>query len=101
MLLEDAFVLGDRDALGALFEAEAVLARSDELSLAHGRRDVVRAVSTMWERRELFLAAPDRVLQARDTALIANPCATSVARRRRDGMWRYALMRRQPKRGAR
>ena len=51
----------------------------------------------MWEREERFLGAPELVLQAGNTALITNPCATSVARRTRDGVWRYALMRIQPK----
>jgi len=96
MLLEDAFVLHDRRALVGLFEARAVLATRDKIPVARDRLDVVRALSMMWGREELFLAAPEQVLQAHSTALIANPCATSVARRARDGVWRYALMRTQP-----
>jgi len=56
----------------------------------------------MWAREQLYLAAPLRVLQVRDTALIAGEFATSVARRSSDGAWRYAIAllraQQQPKR---
>jgi hypothetical protein len=58
----------------------------------------VEATTVGWAREELYLAAPLRVLQTRNTALIAGACAISVARRSCDAAWRYtiALLQSQP-----
>jgi hypothetical protein len=90
-LLEDAFVMHDRSALGSLFEPEAVLASGDRGPPARGRVHIVQAAGAMWAREEHYLADPLRVLQARRIALIAGRHATSVARRSGDGGWRYTI----------
>lgn len=89
-LLEDAFVMHDRTALAELFRKRAVLS-GGTIAPACGRLEIVRAAEAIWAREQLYLAAPLRVLQTRDTALIAGPSATSVARRSSDGAWRYAI----------
>jgi hypothetical protein len=98
LLLEDAFVMRDRDAIGRLFESGAVLSGASGCSLARGRGSIVHATAAMWARDEVYLATPARVLQAGATALIAGERATSVARRSNEGAWRYAiaLLRAQP-----
>ena len=90
-LLEDAFLMHDRKALSALFEKKAVLSGGDGSPIARGRVEIDQTAAVMWRRAELYLATPLRVLQTRDTALIAGACATSVARRSREGAWRYAI----------
>jgi hypothetical protein len=89
-LLEDAFVMKDRGALSELFDPQAVLG-GDALKVARGRGEIVPAVEVMWAREHLYLAAPQRVLQTRGTALIASQGGTSVAIRSREGLWRYAI----------
>lgn len=89
-LLEDAFVMHDRTALGELFHSRAVLS-SGTGALARGRSEIVQAAEAMWAHEQTYLAATLRVLQTRRTALIAGPCATSVAQRSKDGVWHYAI----------
>jgi hypothetical protein len=97
-LLEDAFLMHDRCALSGLFENGAVLAGRDGSQVAHGLVQIVEAATIGWAREELYLGAPLRVLQTRNTALITGTCAISVARRSGDGAWRYsiALLHSQP-----
>ena len=64
-LLEDAYLLGDGDALARLFEPSAVVAAGDQGEV--------------------------RVLQARNTALLMASGGIKVARRGDDGAWRYAI----------
>lgn len=90
-MLEDAFLMHDRTALSWLFEKKAVLGGGDGSPVARGHVEIDQAAAVMWAREELYLAAPLRVLQTRNTALIAGACATSVARRSREGAWRYAI----------
>jgi hypothetical protein len=89
-LLEDAFVNQDRSALSELFEDGAVL-HTGERWAAHGRAEIARAAAAMWNGDDLFLAAPVRIVEARGTALIAGANSTNVARRDRDGSWRYLI----------
>lgn len=90
-LLEDALLMRDHRALAEMFEDAAVLSSGDRSPVARGRREIVEAAADMWAREELYLAAPQRVLQARDTALIASECSISVARRSSAGAWRYVI----------
>jgi hypothetical protein len=90
-LLEDAFLMHDQCALSGLFEKGAVLAGRDGSQVAHGRTQIVEATTIGWAREEPYLAAPLRVLQTRNTALITGACAISVARRSGDGAWRYSI----------
>ena len=90
-LFEDSFVIRDREALAELFEERAVLVVGDGLAEARGEDEITRVATLMWERDHTYLAEPRRVLQARDSALIVADGGINVARRGRDGTWRYAI----------
>lgn len=91
-LLEDAFVLRDRDAIAALFEERALLVGGGA-GEARGSEQIARSVSALWARDFTYLADPRRVIQARELALVLAPQGTSVVRRGADGAWRYAISR--------
>jgi hypothetical protein len=90
-LLEDAFVLHDRDALGELFEVGALLTARGEPAVARGCLQIKQAAEAMWERDGYYVAAPGRVLQTGSTALITSRFGTSVARRLDGSIWRYTI----------
>jgi hypothetical protein len=90
-LFEDAFVLRDRAALAGLFDDGSMLVAGDEQLQARGGEQVARLASTLWERDLGYIAAPRRVLQARDITLIVADGAINIARRGSDGAWRYAI----------
>ncbi len=85
-LLEDAFVIRDRDALAELFEDGAVLVADHGGREARGGDEIAR-----WARDRTYLADPRRVLQARDTGLVLTRHGINVVRRGTDGAWRYAI----------
>lgn len=89
-LLEDAILLHDRRALGALFDDGAVLApgRGTE---ARGADAIVHAVAALWAGGGTCVARPRRVLQARDTALVVSDSGIHVLRRGSDRAWRAAI----------
>jgi hypothetical protein len=87
-LLEDAFVIRDREALGELFEDGAVL--GDGSREARGGDEIARLAHDMWQQNRTYLAEPRRVLQARDTGLIVAERGLNVVRRNSGG-WRYAI----------
>jgi hypothetical protein len=89
-LLEDAFVLHDRQALVQLFHPGAILVAGGRLPEARGRRQIARAATQLWDAQRLYLADPRRILQVRDTALVLAGHAINVVRRD-DGLWRYAI----------
>ena len=96
-LLEDALVVEDVEALGGLFEPAAVVAHHDRA--ARGGRIApflvgLRAVGFC------YVAGPQLVLQARDTALIVGGESISVVHRDAASRWRYAITAIDPK-GAR
>jgi ketosteroid isomerase-like protein len=90
-LLEDAYVVRDRDALAQLFEDGAVLVAGSGRPEARAGSQIARFATAMWERDRTYLADPRRVLQARDTALVVAERAINVLRRGSDGTWRYAI----------
>jgi hypothetical protein len=90
-LLEDAFVIHDREALSGLFEDGAVLVTGDGLPEARGAQQIAAHVAALWALGRTHLAEPARVLQARDTALVVADRGISVVRRGADGAWRYAI----------
>ena len=90
-LLEDAFVLRDRDAVMHLFDPGAVLVAGDEPTEARGAKAIARLATVMWGLDRTYLAAPRRVLQAHDTTLVVADGAINVVRRGSDGRWRYAI----------
>jgi ketosteroid isomerase-like protein len=88
-LFEDACVLRDRKALIQLFGDGAVLAAwGPEV---RGAEEIARSAAAMWERGYTYLAEPQRVLQARNTALVVAERGINVVRRETDGSWRYAI----------
>ncbi|HUR83924.1 MAG TPA: hypothetical protein VMY78_01140 [Solirubrobacteraceae bacterium] len=90
-LFEDAFVVRDCAAVAALFEEGAVLVMSGVRGEVRGDEEIARTATAMWSADRTYLAAPQRVLQARDTALIVAPNGVNVVRRAGDGTWRYAI----------
>ena len=89
-LLEDAFVLRDRDALTELFDDAAVLAVGTGRREARGGAAIRRLANELCLGSRTYVAQPRRVVQARDTALVVAERAISVARRGGDG-WRYTI----------
>ena len=89
-LLEDAFVTRDPDALGELFEDGALFVGGD-LRQARGEEEIAWVCAALWDRDRTYVAHAHRVLQARDTSLVVADRGINVARRGRDGAWRYAI----------
>lgn len=90
-LLEDAFVLRDLDAMAPLFENRAVLVAGRESREARGTPAIARTVALLWDRAEIYVAAPRRVIQLDDTALVVAARGINVVRRGHDGRWRFAI----------
>ena len=92
-LLEDGFVLGDRQALAGLFEAGGVLCASPGLAAieVRGSEQITLAAGALCERGFSYLAGSQRVLQAGDTALVVARRAINVMRRGADRRWLYAV----------
>jgi nuclear transport factor 2 (NTF2) superfamily protein len=91
-LLEDAFVLRDREALAQLFEPEAVLRTTASPRQARGREEITRFVTNWWDDRGNYLADSGTILQTQGTALIVTNQAINVVHRRRNGTWRYTIL---------
>ena len=90
-MFEDAFVVRDRQAIAELFEDGAVLVRGGTPKEARGTQEIARVATELWARDLTYLADPQRVLQARDTALVVAQQGINVLRRGGDGTWRYAI----------
>jgi hypothetical protein len=90
-LLEDAFVTRDAQALSAMFADGAVLALRAEADAARGVAEIGRLAAALWEADRTYVAAPRRVVQARDVALVLADGVINVVRRGSDGTWRYAI----------
>jgi hypothetical protein len=90
-LLEDAFVLHDRQALAQLFHPGAMLVAGRRPPEARGRWQIARVAAQLWDLDRSYLADPRRVLQIHDTALVLADRAINVVRRGDDGFWRYAI----------
>ena len=89
-LLEDTLITGDRESLTALFEDHAIFVR-DNGHAAHGH-EIGGLALAMWHGDHKYVADPQRVIQARDIALIVTTEGINVARRGHDGTWRYVVM---------
>ena len=90
-LLEDAFVTRDAEAVCGMFEEGAVLIASTARQEARGREEIGRLAKALWEGDRTYVAEPQRVVQARRTALVLASGGVSVVRRGDDGGWRYAI----------
>ncbi len=91
MLFEDAFMIRDRATLVQLFEDGAVLVAADRTPEARGGDQIGRFAAAMWNDERTYVAAPRRVFQARDTALVVAERSINVMHRRSNGEWRYAI----------
>lgn len=89
-LLEDALLVRDEAMLAALFAEGAVLV-TDGGSPIRGGEAIARLALGLWSGDRAYVADPQRVMQARDLALIVAKRTISVARRGRDGPWRYMI----------
>ena len=90
-LFEDALLVRDREAVADLFEDGAVIVAGATRRQARGRDEIALFATQIWAHEPAYLADPQRVLQARDTALVVAPRAINVVRRAGDGTWRYAI----------
>ncbi|MCB0195476.1 MAG: hypothetical protein KDJ65_26240 [Anaerolineae bacterium] len=91
-LFEDTLMLGDHQALAALFEDGAVLVVDDERS-ARGGEAIARLALVTWAGEHTYIADSQLVVQARDIALIVSERGINVLCRDSDGIWRYAIVR--------
>jgi len=92
VLLEDTLLLRDCQALTELFEAGALFIAGDG-QCARGGEAIAHSALARWAGPHSYVAEPLRVVQARDIALIIAERCVNVARRDRDGIWRYAIVR--------
>ena len=88
-MFEDAFVLGDRQELGALFDDGGVLAVGG--SEARGSDAIATVAGDLWMRGLTYVGGPRRVVQARETALIVTRDGVHVVCRSLEGTWRLAI----------
>ena len=88
-LLEDAFMIRDGAALAQLFEAGAVLGAAP--GEARGGEQIGHLAAAMWQGEYSYLADPQRIVQARDTALVVARQGLNVVRRSGGGNWLYAI----------
>ncbi len=91
LLLEDAFVTRDAQAVAAMFADGGVLALRARAHAARGAGEIERLAETLWAADSTYIAAPLRVVQARDTTLVVADGAINVLRRGSDGAWAYAI----------
>ena len=90
-MLEDAFVLRDREALAELFDDGAILVAGRDRSEARGAEAIARSVEALWSGERSYVAEPQLVVQTRDTALVLAAGGVSVVRRTSNDAWRYAI----------
>jgi hypothetical protein len=84
-------VTRDAAAVAAMFADGAVLALRAEADAARGAGEIGRLAAALWDADGTYVAAPRRVVQARDVALVLADGATNVMRRGSDGSWGYAI----------
>ena len=89
-LLEDAFVLRDREAFRLLFAQDALLAEAGGLE-ARGENAIGRALAAFCAADRVYVATPARVLRARETALVVSGSGIHVLRRGDDQSWRSGI----------
>lgn len=90
-MLEDAFVTGDSESMLALFDPAAVLVAGCAAPEVRGNGQIARHASALSDRGFVYLADPQRLLQARDVALVIAQRAVNVMCRGADRRWRYVV----------
>lgn len=91
-LLEDAVLMGDRSAVAHLCAEEALLYESGDCTERHGGQAIADHAVSTWIGTDAYLAAPSRVLQARDIALVVTPEGVNVVRREVGGAWKLVIL---------
>ena len=89
-LFEDALLVRDGAALAALFDDGALFVAGSESSI-HGSTAIALRALALWGGDRTYVAEPQRVLQARDLALVVAERGIAVMRRGSDDTWRYAI----------
>ncbi len=90
-LFEDALVMRDREALADLFDDGSVL-KTKSLGSARGSGEIAQLALATWQGDDAYVADLRSVSQALDIALVVAERTINVARRGRDGAWRYAIV---------
>lgn len=90
-LLEDAVLLQDGAAMAELFEPDALLVL-DAQSFT-GREQIAGVVRQLARDACGYVGQPRQLYQARDVAMLLGAGVTSVAKRGRDGEWRFVITR--------
>lgn len=91
ILLEDAFLNRDPEAVCNLFEQGGVLIAGKPAREARGSEGIGRLAGAIVASNLSYIADPQRVVQARDTAVVLANGGINVVRRGTDGEWRYAI----------
>ena len=90
-LLEDAFLNRDAQAVCDLFDPGAVLVAGTPPKEARGSERIGHLAEAILASDRSYVAEPQRVVQARDTAVVLTTDGINVVRRGSDGGWRYAI----------
>ena len=89
-LFEDALLTRDCAAVASLFADGAVLVPGSGRPIRG--EAIARAALDAWDCDNPYLADPRTVIQARAIALVIADGAITVARRKADGTWQYAIV---------
>lgn len=89
-LLEDAILLGDADAIAALFTHHGAFAASGMAPVCRGS-EMIDVLSSWTEHGHGYIGGSAHVVRSRRTALVIGESAINVVRRGRNGMWRFAI----------
>jgi hypothetical protein len=84
-------LLRDSQALATLFEDGAVL-MAEERAPGAGSVSIAQLALAYWSGEQTYVADPQCVVQVHDIALIVAERSINVARRARNGMWRYVIV---------
>ncbi len=90
LLLEDAILLGDAAAIDDLFTRGGTLAAGGLHPIGRGP-EMFEMLLSWNERGPGYVGNSTAIVQAGRTALLIGRAAVSVARRSRDGSWRFAI----------
>jgi hypothetical protein len=90
-LLEDAVLLRDGAAAAQLFEPDGVIVPWPGSAQVRGRAAIAELAAGLSSDGPGYLADPRHVTLGADLALIVSPSALNVARRRRNGSWRFVI----------
>ena len=91
VMFEDALLIGEKEVVAELFDDVAALVIGAELPVRDGEA-IARLALTTWQGSHAYLAGPLYVAQVGEIALILAEEGINVARRSREGAWRYVIV---------